>query len=215
MTTNYGPYIPRNGLVLCVDPANPRSYPGSGSTLFDLSGNGFHGTITGAAWSSSNSGVFQFTGSSATRIDIPSVGINTGTYTVIVASRYTDNTFGGRTLSVSSGNWLLGHHDPGGYCNRYFAGGWVNQPTAISDNEWRIYAGTGNTGSDSWSFYSNGSHVVTNGGGSAGPANFRIGGWTGSEWSKSEVGVLLAYNRVLTDSEIFTVWSSYRTRYNI
>jgi len=35
-----GPNIVEDGLVLCLDAANERSYPGSGDTWYDLSGNG-------------------------------------------------------------------------------------------------------------------------------------------------------------------------------
>lgn len=36
---HYGPKIVRDGLVLHLDAANPKSYPGSGNTWYDLSGN--------------------------------------------------------------------------------------------------------------------------------------------------------------------------------
>ena len=45
MGVNYSPKIVTNGLVLCVDAANPRSYPGSGSTWYDLGKNEYHGTL--------------------------------------------------------------------------------------------------------------------------------------------------------------------------
>lgn len=45
MAINYSPKIIRDGLVLCLDAANPRSYPGTGTTWFDLSGNNNHFTI--------------------------------------------------------------------------------------------------------------------------------------------------------------------------
>ncbi len=38
MAIVYGRYIPRNGLVCHLDPGNPSSYPGSGSTIKDLTG---------------------------------------------------------------------------------------------------------------------------------------------------------------------------------
>ncbi len=37
---HYGPRIPQSGLQLCLDASNPKSYPGSGTTWFDVSGNG-------------------------------------------------------------------------------------------------------------------------------------------------------------------------------
>lgn len=42
----YNTRIVRNGLVLHLDAANPKSYPGSGSVMTDLSGNGTTATIS-------------------------------------------------------------------------------------------------------------------------------------------------------------------------
>ena len=60
-----GPKIIKDGLVLAVDTASDRSYPGSGTTLFDLSGNNLNGTLNGSPGfsSSMNHGVFDFDGS--------------------------------------------------------------------------------------------------------------------------------------------------------
>ena len=49
MSVNYNPVTPTEGLVLCIDPSNPRCYPGSGTTVFDLSGQGNNGTLTNGA----------------------------------------------------------------------------------------------------------------------------------------------------------------------
>jgi len=38
MATKYSPRIVTNGLVLCLDAGNSRSYPGTGTTWYDLSG---------------------------------------------------------------------------------------------------------------------------------------------------------------------------------
>ena len=43
----YGPRVVTNGLVLCLDAANPKSYPGSGSTWYDLSGLKNYFTLSG------------------------------------------------------------------------------------------------------------------------------------------------------------------------
>jgi hypothetical protein len=45
MALSHSPSIVTNGLVLCLDAANPKSYPGTGTTWFDLSGNVNNGTI--------------------------------------------------------------------------------------------------------------------------------------------------------------------------
>jgi hypothetical protein len=50
----YNPTIVSNGLVVAYDPANPKCYPGSGVTFYDLSGNGNHGTLTNGPTISNN-----------------------------------------------------------------------------------------------------------------------------------------------------------------
>lgn len=55
--------IVTDGLVLHLDAGNPNSYPGSGTTWTDLSGNGNNGTLTnGPTYSSSNGGSIVFDG---------------------------------------------------------------------------------------------------------------------------------------------------------
>jgi len=60
MSIRGGPDIIEDGLVLCLDAADKNSYPGTGSTWYDLSGNGYHGTINGATFSNN---AFNFNGS--------------------------------------------------------------------------------------------------------------------------------------------------------
>ena len=45
MSTNYNPKIITDGLVLCLDSANVKSYPGSGTTWFDLSNSKLNFTV--------------------------------------------------------------------------------------------------------------------------------------------------------------------------
>jgi hypothetical protein len=58
-----GPNIITDGLVLALDAANTKSYPGSGTTWYDLSGNGNNGTLTnGPTFDSGNNGSIVFDG---------------------------------------------------------------------------------------------------------------------------------------------------------
>ena len=82
----YGTNIVRNGLVLHLDAANPKSYPGSGTTWYDLSGNGNHGTLTnGPTFNSDNKGSIVFDGTND-RIDcgsyFPTVISSTNNFTI-------------------------------------------------------------------------------------------------------------------------------------
>jgi len=63
MSLNHSPKIVTDGLVLCLDAASRKSYPGSGTTWFDRSGNGNHGTLTnGPTFNSANGGSIVFDG---------------------------------------------------------------------------------------------------------------------------------------------------------
>ena len=79
-----GPNIVEEGLVLALDAANTKSYPGSGTTWNDLSGNGRNGTLTnGPTYSSANSGILQLDGTNDTiRFTKDDSLINTSTMSV-------------------------------------------------------------------------------------------------------------------------------------
>lgn len=63
MAFAYSPKIVTDGLVFAVDAANTKSYPGSGTTWKDLSGNGNDGTLTnGPTFDSGNGGSIVFDG---------------------------------------------------------------------------------------------------------------------------------------------------------
>ena len=59
----YNPRTITDGLVLCLDAANTKSYPGSGTTWTDLSGRGNNGTlVNGTGYNSGNLGSLVFDG---------------------------------------------------------------------------------------------------------------------------------------------------------
>ena len=63
MATSYSPKIITDGLVLCLDAGDRKSYSGSGATWTDRSGNGNNGTLTnGPTFSSDNNGLIQLDG---------------------------------------------------------------------------------------------------------------------------------------------------------
>lgn len=70
MALFHSPSIVMNGLVLALDAGNIKSYPGSGTTWTDLSGNGINasgtasnisstGAISGAPWSTSSTSILN------------------------------------------------------------------------------------------------------------------------------------------------------------
>jgi hypothetical protein len=93
-----GPKIVTDGLVLCLDAANRKSYPGSGSTWYDLSGNNYHGSINGATFADNT---FNFDGTDD-YIDLSSHASN-----LIFDSPVTINSFVFPTSDISVSNTIL------------------------------------------------------------------------------------------------------------
>lgn len=54
MAIHYTPRIITDGLVLYYNIANKKSYPGSGTTIYDLTTNGYNGTMNGSGFSYAN-----------------------------------------------------------------------------------------------------------------------------------------------------------------
>ena len=206
------PYVVTNGLVLHLDAGNKASYPGTGTTWFDLSGSNNNGTlINGPTYSSTNGGVIVLDGIND-YVDVP-INLSTSNYTIMGAARYV--TIGGRTFSAKNNNWLMGHWN-GGTIN-YYADNWVDASYGPSDTNWRIYAATGNYSGDSWELYVNGQpNIGPNNGGVNGPNGFAIGSVTGSgEFSNSHISFLLCYNRVLTAVEVQQNYNATRSRFGL
>jgi hypothetical protein len=213
MGISYNPRIVTDGLTNYFDAGNTKSYPGSGTTWYNLIPGGVNGTLTnGPTYSSVNGGVIALDGVND-YIYIP-LNLSTSNYTIMGAARYV--VVGGRTFSALTNNWLMGHW--GGTTENYYAEGWVSSVGAgTGDTNWRIYAATGNYSGDSWEMYVNGQLTVSpNTGGSAGPNGFAIGSVGGtSEFSNSHISNLLIYNRVLTASEVSQNFNALRGRFGV
>lgn len=205
----------QSGLILNLDAGVSASYPGTGTTWTDLSGNGNHGTlVNGVSFSSSNGGIFVFDGVDD-YITI-SLNLSASNHTIIAGARYT-GTSNKRVISSNSNNWLMGWWN--GQTNMYYAEGWVSASSGgVAETSWLIYAATGNVTTDSYALYRNGNLLVgPNASGSAGPNGIRIGnsGVYTTEISTCEVSFILAYNRVLTDTEIGKNFNALRGRFGI
>jgi hypothetical protein len=99
-----GPNIVEDGLVLALDAANVKSYPGSGTTWSDLSGNGNNGTLTnGPTYNSSNLGSISFDGVN----DYVQFGGTTRYFTSYITQQITIETW---VYIPSSATWTNGFY---------------------------------------------------------------------------------------------------------
>ena len=108
-----GPKIVTNGLVLYLDAANKKSYPGTGTTWTDLSGLGNNGTLTnGPTFNSANGGSIVFDGVDDYVSVANNSSLNASTQTVSV-------WYYAQTISLSRSATILGKHDTAGSYNGY------------------------------------------------------------------------------------------------
>ena len=181
----------------------------SPSIWYDLSGLGNNGTLY---TSPINTGtVMQFNTSNYALI--PSINYSSGAYTVMSAARYSGATRG--RITSATNNWLMGHWNSS--TQNHYAEGWVsNVSDGANDTNWRILAASGNSSTDSWQMYVNGTQTYSNSNGSAGPNQIQINGYAGAnERSDCECAFVIVYNRVLTPAEITRNFNALKGKFNL
>jgi len=219
----------RNGLVLELDAGQRASYPGTGNTWYDLSGNSLNGTLTnGPTFSgigATSSIVFDRSNDYINVGDSTSLNTFTG-MTLEVIVKYTttnDQIFAQKVNYVAGGGYTLELFSSGIAAFCFGSGGSSYLNVAVSsypaNNIYHmLFTLSGNT----QTLYINGVSVATNSGGSLPSISgtvFKIGDRTGTYATSSYFGgnVYLTkfYNRGLSAYEVKQNFDYYRTRYNI
>lgn len=218
MSVISGPNIVKDNLICLLDSANIKSYPGSGNTWTDLSGNNNNATLSNTTYNSTTKAIYFSSQPAGTgTMSISSINLSSTNNTVMYLSRQTTSGAQQRVLNAISNNWLLGYWN--GYSSQYYAEGWVaGAGGAAAETAWSMYTGTGNITTDQWTLWKNQTKVVTNSnGGVQGPNGLciNVGGYGGYERSDCEVSLILVYNRVLTDVEIVQNFNALRGRYSL
>jgi hypothetical protein len=244
MAFNYSPKIVTDGLVLALDAANTKSYPGSGTTWNDLSRGGNNGTLTnGPTFNSANGGSIVFDGvndyaninntllstlsndnsltvSIFVNINEPTLSIRGG---LLCNQRFqSESDAGGFGLVIIEGG-LIGVNltkNIGGVQNSYE----VLASFAMNRQQFAYYTFTYNSSTKTVVTYKNGIQQVT-----TTNANY---GWTKNTTNRStfmgintqggwggrynmNISQLQIYNRALSPSEILQNYNATKTRYGL
>lgn len=224
MSINYNPGIVTSGLVYCSDPANSRSYPGSGTSLYDISGSGYTGTLTnGPVYTSGINGYFTYDGVDDRTVTGFTPYYNNTTWEAWVyctqnASTY--NMFMGTLLPYFGfmyGNSLIFSNIIGGSQQTIYA------TSTLSLNTWYYTCfTTQQSGSNTIaSIYVNGvldSQSTLTGLQSSPSSAFAIGdGESSPSWYpfKGRIGPVKIYNRTLSATEVSQNFNAIRGRYGI
>ena len=213
-----GPDIVQNGLVAVFDAGSTRSYPGTGSTWYNLIGT-VNGTLSATSIGTTTAGVMTFDGVDDS-IDIPLASLASTDFTVIGVTQRTSSATIGRLISAKNNNWLLGQWSS--YMRQYYALGWVtgygaSPSTGTTDDlQTHIWCGTGDISGNAYRFRDdNVEYTTTTTSGTAGPNGFSLGRYApgNSEYATGTITVLLVYNRVLTDAEIDQNFNAQKSRF--
>ena len=202
--------VPTTGLVMYLDAGNAASYPGSGSTWYDLSGKNNNMTLNGPTYSSQYGGVLTFTTSQTA---VSGLNYSASNFSIISGQRYTGGA-NGRGTAGASNNWLFGLYS--GYNEAYYANGWIYYGAYGGDTNWRIYSGPENYSGNQRSFYVNNVAKATNStAGSSGFSGLSINSNPYGENSNCQVSFICVYDRVLSTAELTTVYNEFKGRFGL
>ena len=230
-----GNEIPRDSLKVWLDTGVYECYPGSGTTAYDLSGNGNDATMTYSQLATTVPGVFEFQGTYT--MDIQNLG----------------SSFGQNDFSMCV--WVnVDVYDDGalllcGHTTNSYGFDWVDSGeeirfgvrdsdsahtanlTGLQTNEWMFFAGVHNSGTDvrlyvadSTQGYDSPTMVqATDSTGLSGLSEsgvlqvggqYRLGGGAHDELDGS-VGSILVYEKELSADEVNQIYQVQRARYDV
>jgi hypothetical protein len=221
MSIAYNSSIVTTGLVLCLDAGNPRSYPGSGTTWFDISGNSFNSTLTnGPTYTSGVSGYFTFDGVN----DYVDSGKTASQFGVFDADYtfdawvYPTNLSGDKTMFGTDETELRkGLHlifRDGAIYQGHFASDFTAGTATL--NAWNNISYTYVKSSGLASIYKNG---ILQGTGTIasfiGTTNILLGRWAVGAYFAGPGSVYKIYNTVLTAAQVAQNFNALRGRYGV
>ena len=223
--------VTTNGLILHYDPSNTSSYPGTGTTINDLSGVGMHGTMSNLTFTSP---YFTFNGTSS-QISIPdnpileptagdwsiemwvNQSVITGATRTLIAKTDGGNIadFGYGLRTISNGNTYM-----------EMGNGSLNVTSTSSNlsiNTWYQVVGVWtNVSTNSLAFYINGSligstfHTFNSIKNTTSP--LYIGSFNGGQfpqWLDGNVGIVRVYNSALTASQVLGNYNASKSKYGL
>ena len=225
MGISYNPRVVTDGLVLCLDAGNTKSYPGSGTTWSDLIGSNDGTLINGPTYSSDNGGSIVFDGSNdyvnLTSASLLPVGTSDRT---IVAFVRTPTSFPEPYLHVI--HWGTANISQAFGLAIFSSGGLNTHPWSGAPSQGTVVAGTDYCLAVSYThsstlhkFWING---VSQGAGvsrsiDTGTTDARIGARISTpieDWGPSgRIYNVMVYNRSLTASEVQQNYNALKGRY--
>ena len=212
--------IVTNGLRFNLDAGKTASYPGTGTTWTDLSGNGNHGTLSGATlptYSSDNGGSFVFNGLTSNvnlNKNASAIGIYDNSYTADAWVYPTDlsgdrGMFGDEVSANRQGLHLIFR---GGTIHHGHYGSDANIGSVTTNSWWHIVF-TFDKATGATKIYKNGVDQGNSGtiGSYIGTSNIHLGqAYGNSGYFQGKGAVYKMYDRVLSSAEVTTNYNALK-----
>ena len=220
-----------SNLVLYYDPSNSSSYPRSGTTINDLSGNGLSGTMSNITFTSP---YFTYNGSSSqvSVADSPLLEPGTGDWSIefwvnhsVIAGA--SRVLIGKTDGGNAADWGYGlRTQSNGNTFMEIGNGStsITTPTStLSINTWYQVVGVWtNVASNSLALYINGSLIGSNSHSFTSIKNttspLYLGSFNGgqfAQWLNGRMGVVRMYNKALSGSEVLQNFDADKSKYGL
>jgi hypothetical protein len=237
------PSIVTNGLILNLDAANNKSYPGSGTTWTDLSGNGRNGSLVSSPTYTTDGPSIRFNGTTQ-NVELGSIPAlqftNTQAFSVSVWFKWLEASavFGNLvSYAPSTGlGWYVGLDRSGGIGTNIAYFDYVGSAVSFRG----IYTGTNSITTNTWvnvvattdstntvagmRIYINGTRATTTVRGSASPATPSYAGLTVQIASRANdnttrlegnISQVMIHNRELSASEVQQNYNALKSRFNL
>ncbi len=231
MATYYGPSVVTNGLILYLDAANRKSYPGSGPIWYDLSSNGNHGFImpgdlAPAFVSSGAQSHFSFSG---TNVGIDGTGIAALDYQDLMMGYWA----GTGTLNGSAINTLFCKYNR---VDKSLRLDYINVPGTLRGGNGVNGTGVNVTDANDWqnsgaaNTYANGTPITVQNTTTqqwtilrsyrveptfSPPFQWQLGQGSASRGFNGRIAFVMAYNRQLTYAEMTQNFNALRGRFGV
>jgi hypothetical protein len=226
MALSHSPKIVTDGLVLCLDAGDRKSYSGSGTTWTDRSGNGYNATLTnGPTFNSANGGSINFDGSND--------------YTSFSVTKTAECTFAvwaksNETYTGALNDMLFNAGSSGRGPDLYFSGSKIvwntwdgannpfcTMPSLVVDGNFHYYVVVCDASAEEATLYIDGEEYGTADHTSAKHqarltenTNLYVGGDAGNYIWKGNIAAFKMYNRAFTVSEILQNYNAQKGRFS-
>lgn len=226
-------YVVTRGLRVFLDAGDTRSYPGTGTTWTDISGNGVNFTLRNSpAYSTSNGGVLTFASASFQYADTTTNLGDLNTFTIEAWVKWNGNPAAGTNAivtnlydGVSKVNFTLGSCEPLSSTVRsgFYNGAWRNVTTGHTPTAGAWYHYVGTYDGSTVRLYVNVGTTYTlsySGTPQSGGAIRIARRWddvdnVSTNFVDGTIPVIRIYNRALSTPEVTQNFNAQRSRYGI